>query len=390
MFRYALSASLSTMLAAGGAHAAAYALMEQSASGLGNAHAGLAAVAEDASTLHFNPAGLTYVDGRQVVAAGHARVSSLRFRNQAGHAEAGNAGATLWTPSLYIAADLDDKLKLGLGITTPFGQEIDYAPSWSGAPQALASRLRTVNLNPTLAWRVSPRLSLGAGLNWQQIDVRSTRGAAPAVSRLRLDDASAGWNVGALWDFDGFTRLGLAYRAGIAHHLRGTLDDVPTRMRLELPDTLSFSVWHRLNPRWELLVDLTRTGWHSIDTMQVIRVADGTTAQFSDEHWDDAWRFSVGVNYRPSREWTWRIGMAHDESPQSDAQRRTPRMPDADRIWLAMGGQYRFGPHRAMDFGYAHGYGKDARIDHVEAGTPLRGTFHSRVDLLGMQYTHGF
>jgi len=389
MIRYALFASLTTLLAAGGAHAAAYALMEQGGSGLGNAYAGLAAVAEDASTIHFNPAGLTYVDGRQVVVAGHARTSSLRFRNLAGHAEGGNAGTILWVPSLYVAADLDQDLKLGLGITTPFGQDLAYDPSWSGAPQAITSRLRTVNVNPTLAWRVSPRLSLGAGLNWQQIDLQSTRGAAP-VSGLRMDDSSPGWNVGALWDIDGFTRLGLAYRAGIAHQLRGTLDGVPTRMHLELPDTLSLSVWQRLNPRWELLVDLTRVGWNSIDTMAVIRVADGATVQFSDEHWEDAWRFSVGLNYRPSREWTWRIGVAHDESPQTDAQRRTPRMPDADRTWLAMGGQYRFGPYRAMDFGYAHGYGKDARIEHSEAGTTLRGAFQSRVDLLGMQYTHGF
>src|SRR5690606_41312871 len=59
------------ILFGGGAHAAGFALMEQNASGLGNAYAGQAAAAEDASTIFFNPAGMTHLPGRQVVVGGN-------------------------------------------------------------------------------------------------------------------------------------------------------------------------------------------------------------------------------------------------------------------------------------------------------------------------------
>ena len=397
MYRYALLASLTAMLTAGGAQAAAFALMEQNASGLGNAYAGQAAAAEDASTIHFNPAGLVYVDGRQWVLAGNLRLPATRFTNDGASSlslgNGGDAGTTMFVPSAYLATDLTPEVKFGLGINTPFGLDIDYDAPWSGQTQAIASRIRTVNINPSLAWRVNPRLALGAGLNWQEIDAKLTRSlTAPAVTpaTLKADDASPGWNLGLIWDVDGFTRLGLAYRSGIAHRLRGKLDGVPARLDIDLPDSLSLSLWHRLNPRWEILADLTRSGWSSYDRLEILRAADGVPLLLNDENWEDAWRLALGVNYRHSREWTWRLGVAYDETPVTDAQHRTPRIPDADRTWLAMGGQYRFGPHSAMDFGYAHVFVRDARIDHGENAVALRGNYQNRVDILGMQYTRGF
>ena len=50
------------------AYAGGFQLMEQNASGLGNAYAGQGASAQDASTIFFNPAGMTELQGRNAVA----------------------------------------------------------------------------------------------------------------------------------------------------------------------------------------------------------------------------------------------------------------------------------------------------------------------------------
>jgi long-chain fatty acid transport protein len=162
------------------AQGAGFALIEQNASGLGNAYAGQAAVAEDASTIFFNPAGLTYVEGRQVVAAGHLIMPSAEFSDAGStlaiRGDGGDAGVTAFVPNFYYAMDVTPDLKFGLGVNAPFGLTTEYDDTWAGQVQAIKSDLKTVNVNPALGWRVNDRLSLGFGLNWQYIEAELTQG----------------------------------------------------------------------------------------------------------------------------------------------------------------------------------------------------------------------
>lgn len=384
------------------AQGAGFALIEQNASGLGNAYAGQAAVAEDASTIFFNPAGLTYVEGRQVVAAGHLIMPSAEFSDAGStlaiRGDGGDAGVTAFVPNFYYAMDVTPDLKFGLGVNAPFGLTTEYDDTWAGQVQAIKSDLKTVNVNPALGWRVNDRLSLGFGLNWQYIEAELTQGTGAAVNppeaRMEGDDASWGWNIGVLWDIDGFNRLGIAYRAAIDHSLEGKLKTplgaTPVYADVEMPASASLSYWRRLSPAWELLADLTWTEWSSFEKLDVVRKADDAVLSHIPEMWENAWRYSLGLTYRPSRAWTWRSGLAYDETPVPDAAHRTARIPDADRLWVALGGQYRFSPKAAVDFGYAQLFVKDAHIVHVNNGTLLRGNYDSRIDILGAQYTHNF
>ena len=66
------------------ARAAGFALHEQGASGLGNAYAGAAAVAEDATTVWWNPAGMARLGaGKHFAAAGAYIAPSTKFTNGA-------------------------------------------------------------------------------------------------------------------------------------------------------------------------------------------------------------------------------------------------------------------------------------------------------------------
>jgi long-chain fatty acid transport protein len=146
-----------------------------------------------------------------------------------------------------------------------------------------------------------------------------------------------------------------------------------------------------LNPQWDLLADVTWTGWSDFEKLEVTEIGYLVT-----EDWDDAWRFTLGVQYHADEKWTWRAGVAYDQTPVPDAQHRTARIPDEDRISVAIGAQYRMSRQTSLDFGYMHIFFDDADIDHCEpesacpAGVTLKGSFDVAADILGAQFTYNF
>ncbi len=400
--RFKLILALGTVLTSQ-VQASGFALIEQNASGMGNAYAGQAAVAEDASTVFFNPAGLTYLSGRQVVVAGHLILPSAKFTGSASTllpvvlptGTGGDAGAAAFVPNAYYAMDIGANLKFGIGLNAPFGLTTEYDANWMGQAQAVKSDLKTYNINPSLAWKVNDRLSLGVGLNWQRIEAELTSihpvFGIPVV--MEGDDESLGWNMGALLDVDGASRVGVAYRSSIEHRLKGTLTagaTTPIFADVELPATASLSYWRRLNPTWDVLADVTWTEWSDFHSLDILPQAGGPAISSVPELWENTWRYSVGINYHPSRAWTWRLGLAFDQSPVPDPAHRTPRIPDNDRTWVAVGGQYRFNAASAVDFGYAHIFVKDGNVAHTNNGVTLTGSYENKIDILSVQYTHSF
>jgi len=139
--------------------AAGFALVEQNASGLGNAYAGQAASAQDASTIFFNPAGMTLLPDAQLVVAGHLIQPSAKFSGTfsapVGGGQGGDAGGLAFVPNLYFALPLTSSVSLGVGINAPFGLKTDYDAGWVGRFQALKSDLKTINVNPSIAWKLN-------------------------------------------------------------------------------------------------------------------------------------------------------------------------------------------------------------------------------------------
>jgi long-chain fatty acid transport protein len=160
------------------------------------------------------------------------------------------------------------------------------------------------------------------------------------------------------------------------------------------------SVVHQLNPKWELLGDISWTGWSSVKSLNIVR-SSGALLTTTPLNWSDTWRFSAGANYHVSDAWTLRMGVAFDQSPSPDSD-RSPRVPDQDRTWLAVGGQYRMSKQSALDFGFAYLFIKDPTLNlcgaPAAAANPaactgknnLVGTYNSDVVILSAQFRHNF
>ncbi len=425
------------LIASGTASAAGFALIEQSGSGLGNAYAGGAASADDAATIFFNPAGMSRLSDKQAVLAGHLIKPTVHFTDNGASTAAtfqtaggagGDAGSWALVPNAYFAMELDPQTRIGLGINVPFGLQTNYNDDWIGRFQAVKSKIETINLNPSVSYDINKMVSLGAGLDYQFIKGELTSavnysaaafaagGSAlmtaigganqEGVSTIRGDDAAWGYNFGALINLDPKTRIGLAYRSKIKYTLNGTVsfDNVPTAMAaspqlangdvtlpISMPDSFSISGFHQLNSQWDFMADATWTGWGVFKQLKIDR-SNGSNVQTVNENWANTWRFSAGTNYHYNPKWSARAGVALDQAPVPDSH-RTARIPDNDRTWVALGGQYKPSTNEAFDFGYAHLFIKESTIADMQAASGkgnLVGSYANSVDILSVQYTRSF
>ena len=402
--------------------AAGFALIEQSASGMGNAYAGGGAVAEDASTIFFNPAGMTYLQGTQLVSALHLIKPNADFKNKGSVAGLGkplgdegpDAGDLAFVPNLYFKMDVNENVKLGIGVNAPFGLKTEYDDQWMGRFQADKSEFKTVNINPAIAFKVNDQLSLGLGLSamWAQAELSKVVNAGELGERhvtVKGDDWGFGFNLGGIYQATADTRFSVAYRSKIDQHLDGdsrstltALNAIPNRTLnanvkadVTLPESFSVSAFSHLNDRWDVMGDITWTRWSQFKELKIVRDNGTILGTITPENWENTMRYSLGVNYRYSDAVKLRAGLAYDEEAISD-KFRTARIPGNDRKWLALGANWKVSPQSSFDIGYAHLFISDAKIDDDQntvalgaAGT-LRGEYEGSVDILSLQYTHNF
>ena len=379
------------LVVSGSVAASGFALIEQNASGLGNAFAGGAASAEDASTVFFNPAGMSRLSGKQIVVAGHLITPSAKFTSASGVASGGDAGGTAFVPNGYFAMELKPNLRVGLGVNAPFGLQTEYDSGWIGSSQAIKSKIETININPSVAYQVNDALSVGLGLDYQHIKGELSYDlGVPGLVVVTGTDNAWGYNFGGLFNINPTTRIGAAYRSAISYKLSGTVASSaingPVTLDVKVPDTLSLSGIHQYSDKWDVMADVTFTGWSSFKKVDVV---DGAGVSLSGnptiENWKDTVRVSVGTTHHYNEKWSARGGFAYDQAPVSDAF-RTARIPDNNRIWLALGGQYKSSAASVIDFGYAHLFVKDSTINSA----PVVGTYKNKVDILSAQYTYNF
>ncbi|MCP4407000.1 MAG: hypothetical protein GY807_04430 [Gammaproteobacteria bacterium] len=419
-----------------------FALIDHSANGQGNAFAGAAAYAEDASTVWFNPAGMMKLDGSQIVTAGNIISPGFSFSN-------GNSldafGAPLSGPdddggtkallaSIFWVTAVDDRMKLGLGITTPFGLATKYDDTWVGRYHAVETDLKTININPSIAYQVNEQLSVGGGMNVMLVDVTLSSMidfGALCVAQLgstactaigntpqgtdgfanqtgdNFDDLGFGINLGLMYDIGMHTRLGVAWRSKTKIKVDGDAKfTVPAtasfiqdaglflntglKAEITLPQSFSFSIAHDLD-RLKLLADITWTDWSSFDELRIRYDNPLHPDSVTTVNWNNSFRYSIGADYILNEKWTVRGGLAYDETPIPDAKHRTPRVPGNNRTWLSLGGTYHIDTRFIVDAGYSHLFISDTSINNTfESNVPtlaasLDGTYSASVDIFSIQ-----
>jgi len=409
-------------LLAGNASAAGFQLFEQTASGLGNSFAGSAAVAENASTIFFNPAGMTQLKDREFSTGLTAVGTSFKFSDKGssvgfltGTGTGSDGGGWGFIPNGYLSWALNKDLYVGVGVGAPFGLKTEYDNPWVGAAQSTMFDVKTYNINPSVAYRVNDSVSVGAGVSWQRLEAEYLRQVAVVSSvtsasplALNLTGDSVGWNVGALFAVSPATKVGVSYRSKVKYDLSGDIKitgqsaalnasrSSNAKADLELPDMFILSGTHQLSDKVQLLGDVSWTGWSSIQKLDIIRTSGalmGQSAQTLDTEFRDSTRVAVGVNYQYRGDLKLKFGLAYDQTPVKGASTRLVSLPDNDRIWLSAGAQWTVGKAGVVDFGATYLLVNNSQIDNnqlADGRGRVTGDYSANALIVGVQYSRAF
>lgn len=385
------------LLVPGQAMAGGFYLQEQSPKETGRAMAGGAAAADDPSIVYFNPAAMTQLDGLQLstgavalfATAGHSDRGSTR--TLAGSAATvpvtgGSGGnpfaAIIPVPSAYATKQLGDRFWIGIGVTAPFGLKLDYDAGFFGRYDSLHTDLKTYNVQPSAAWKIGEGLSVGGGVDVQYVKVKLTNAlpnlspdSADGLAVVKGDDLTVGWNAGIFYT-GGATNIGIHYRSGIRHHIRGSQTNSgllgpiaaangtsAASAPLALPDIVTASVTRKLSPT---IRAMATARWYNWSVFREIAITSGTGTAVKAMRYHDSWSVSIGGEVDVDQRLTLRAGTRFDRTPTNSAF-LTTRVPDGDRKWLSAGATWAVTDHMALNLSYAHNFVDKAdlvRTDH--------------------------
>src|SRR4051794_11394988 len=266
----AVTSTLALLAGTQPASAAGFYIKEQSVTGLGRAFAGESAMSEDASTIFFNPAGMTRLQGPEATAGVHLLVPRADLENRGststartpagavvtrpiGGSDGGNPYSPTPVPNAYFAYPLMNRnLWVGLGVSAPFGLANKYNADWFGRYDSIETDLLTLDIAPSVAYKVLDWVSVGGGIDIQYADAKLTNAVftgtpTDAIFDVEGNDWAVGYNVGILLDPLPTTRVGIHYRSRIDHTLEGdvklnqgsrSLSNRPGTADLDLPDII--------------------------------------------------------------------------------------------------------------------------------------------------------
>ena len=328
---------------------------------VGLASAGYNARAQDASTVFTNPAGMTKLDGTQFLASGQVLWSNTKFSidsgtsPQLGDEDGGHVvGSDGWLPGGggFLSYSVSPALKLGFALAGNFGAPLKYDDDWVGRYYVQETTLLGISLLPSIAYKVTNKLSLGASLNAMygiyknQVAINNFD-PAYGDGQLKLDDHDWGWGgtLGLLYEVTAGTRVGLTWNSqvdldfkgsakfsGLAPGLSTLLNDrgmlnSDIKVRIKVPQQLMGSIFTQVNDRWAVLASVGWQQWSKFGQVQL--GIDDTTDPRSittDLDFKDTWHGALGAQYRINDPWLLNFGIAYDSKFQ-DGSDVSPLLP---------------------------------------------------------------
>src|SRR5690554_648509 len=392
-------ATLAAVAAPATVMAGGFSLNEQSASQMGVANAGAAANPENATTVLFNPAGMSQLSGTNIsfgaaVLDIDAEAKSASARNFFDEDVPGSKGGDIADlavlPNFYLTHEVSDSIDVGFGIHAPYGLAADYDDDFVGRYFADKTELTAISFTPSVSVNNGNGLSMGLGLNIMYAEGRLTKfqdnslanaaltgGTNPYLHEdgyadIKGDDIGVTFRVGFLYELSDRTQFGLTAQTGTELNLKGDMEvtglpgapftPVTTatervEVPLAIPESISFGARHKLTDDITLLAGATYSRWSRFEELDIVS-REGETGQVSGilgalnggqapdpinhvtEEWKNTWQFNLGGIWQANEQWAFKAGYAFDQSPVND-NFVTARIPSEDRHWLTLGTQWK-------------------------------------------------
>ena len=418
------------------AWSAGFQLNEFSSSGLGRAYSGEGAIADDAGNASRNPALIMMFD-RPTFSAGAIFVDpgvDISGRSPTGASlNADNIAPTAWVPNLHFVAPINDQFGWGASVTSNYGLATEFSDNYAAGAFGGKTDLETLNLNLSGAYRLDNHWSFGVGFDAVYAKAKIERyagdlgkivagsGALPPplaqqvagipadtqIAYLKGDEWGFGWNAGILYELDKNNRYGFTYRSEVKIDFDGDYkSSLPSAynqilgnfglpmgtngsttggsLSLHLPEMWELSGYNKVAPQWAIHYSLAYTSWSQFQQLKATSTSGDTLFQ-KHEGFRDAYRIALGTTYYMDDNWTFRTGIAFDDSPVP-ADKRSISIPDQDRFWLSAGATYAFNKDASVDAGISYMHGQ--KVNFKEG--PYEFSSEGKAWLYGMNFNYAF
>lgn len=315
------------------------------------------AVPWDASTIFYNPGGLTAIRNVQVYGSVLGVVPTTKYVATPTGTYSATTVAQTFTPfNVYVGAPIRDKsnLSIGLGVYTPFGTGTKWEDDWRGRYITQEAQLQSIFFQPTVAYRFNDVISIGAGFVYAVGGMELRRGiplqdmsGTSGDAELTGDANGLGFNIGVHINATDKVQFGVSYRSQVNMKVRNgyaRFHNIPSSLssnfnntsfttNLKLPQVATVGVGIKVSKDVMIQADINYVGWASYDSL-IIDYKNNTSA-LSDtrapRRYKNTVAFRAGANYKVSDKVSLMIGGAWDPTPVRDGF-VSPDLPDANRI----------------------------------------------------------
>ncbi len=409
---------------------AGFQTLEQGAANMGNANAGATVNANaDASAAFWNPSagfniclktGETKIDvAASIVASTFDFVGTKTTTYngtpiaQEGPVKSGDAGYVSVVPNMFIMHQLKEDIMLSLSVTAPYALETKYDQGWLGDFVALHSNVTTIDINPSIAFKVNDWLTVAGGVSAQWAHGKLTSMPMAGlpfgmgnneVLRIAGDGWGVGGNIGFTVNYAEDGRIGFHWRSEVSHTLKGnakysnpTLAG-PIELDLTTPHTFNIGWYQRLRDDWKKFAVMAEYSYTMWSCFEELAIKDSETgANFGEpyvEDWRNTSRVGIGMHYYATDDLTLRLGTAWDQTPIKDSKHRYARIPCTDRIWITAGIGYKY-ENWNFDLGYMFiWFYDDPKMNDAMNSGPigrnLNGYFEGRAHVASFQIGYKF
>ena len=402
--RHFILAAAALIFSTGSAVAEGYQINSLSARQIGMGHTGIAQKL-GAESMFFNPAGMAFMDNTLDLSGSFTGISAHCTATVNGKDYKTDNGIS--TPlGVHAAFSIYKNLKAGISFYTPYGSSINWTDNWPGAVLNQNVNLKAFTLQPTIAWAITPKLSIGAGamITWGNVDLNkglvtaetTDRALAllkqlgqlpaetpafgnttPASVNLQGDaNVTVGLNVGAMYDVNERITLGASFRTkmmmkvnagsayvryanAITENLLGTslglINEANFKAEMPCPWVFGIGIAYKPIDRLTLAFDARLTGWNTYKSLDIEFLSEQLTPynQNITKNYKNSWCYSLGAQYALTDRFDIRAGLMVDTSPVNK-EYYNPETPGTTKIEPTVGFSFRPYKNLSVDFGFMY------------------------------------
>jgi long-chain fatty acid transport protein len=367
-------------------------------------------VALDEASVFFNPGAVSHLEKNGVSVGISPTIANSTFESSGSQSQARSNSpvSTPFTGYAVFGAE-ESKFKFGLGVYTPFGSTMKWEDGWAGRFQLTKLQLFSVFIQPTVSFKISDKVGIGAGFVYGvgKIDLRRD---LPVVdsdgnygsAKLTGNASGVGFNAGIYLKPIEKLSIGITYRSQVnmkvnsgnaeftvPQSLSSNFPNGKFTSSLPLPQVISIGVG--VTPIEKLLItaDVNFIGWSSYKTLEFDYENNTSSLQDtkSERNYKDTYSFRLGGQYDVKENFRVRAGIAYQLTPVQDGY-VTPEVPDANKISYTAGIGYKFADKLTVDASFT--FEDFAKRTDTNKETNFSGSYKTYIAIPGISLTYNF